>query len=196
MTTSLKKDHRIYIITDGEFDGPIPGVNSMLSFASVAVSAQGEWLGEFEAVLEPLPNGVQSPETMAFWRTCPEAYAAATQNPIAANKIMKDFVSWIKSFQRNCIFASHPLALDGLWFDYYLRRFADMPLYEGPWKKDRLFNGSPLCLASFAAGRLQQSAQEDCHYPDAWLGNQPHTHKAIDDARGYAHLFLHLTNLA
>ena len=29
-------------------------------------------------------------------------------------------------------------------------------------------------------------------YPAEWFGNVPHSHRAIDDAKGYAHLLLHL----
>jgi hypothetical protein len=70
----------IFIVTDGEFDGPIPGRNSMLSFASVAVTPAGEQLGEFEATLETLEGSQPEPETMAFWETAPAAYAAGNSS--------------------------------------------------------------------------------------------------------------------
>jgi hypothetical protein len=50
------QDEWTYVVTDIEVDGPWPGANSMRSFASVAVDAQGAELGVFEAVLEPLPG--------------------------------------------------------------------------------------------------------------------------------------------
>lgn len=86
-----------YVVTDCEFDGPTPGANSMLSFGSVAVSAAGRMLGEFEAVLEPLDGAVSDPGTMAFWQRHPEAWAAATSNPEPAAAAIKRFVDWIKS---------------------------------------------------------------------------------------------------
>jgi len=187
-----KEDNFVYIVTDGEFDGPVPGINSMLSFASVAVTAKGENLGEFEAVLEPIIGGAQATETMDFWQTIPEAYAAAIENPRPIVEVMTNFVTWVQSFKRDCLFVSHPLGLDGLWFDYYLRHYAKSSLYEGPWRANRLFNGAPLCLTSFAAGKLSQLPEEDCNYPQEWLGNQKHTHRAIDDARGYASLLAYL----
>jgi hypothetical protein len=45
-----------YVSTDIESDGPIPGVNSMLSFASVALDGDGRELATFSANLEPLPG--------------------------------------------------------------------------------------------------------------------------------------------
>ena len=40
-----------YIVTDIEADGGTPGVHSMIAFASVAITAKGIVLGEFEATL-------------------------------------------------------------------------------------------------------------------------------------------------
>ncbi len=46
---------RVYVVTDIEVDGFVPGANSMLALASVAVTASGEQVGEFEAVLAGSP---------------------------------------------------------------------------------------------------------------------------------------------
>jgi hypothetical protein len=45
-----------YVSTDIESDGPIRGVNWMLSFASVALDGDGRELATFSANLEPLPG--------------------------------------------------------------------------------------------------------------------------------------------
>ena len=179
-----------YVVTDCEFDGPTPGANSMLSFGSVAVSASGHILGEFEAVLEPLEGAGRDPGTMAFWQRHPEAGAAATSNAEPAATVIGRFVDWMRSFDGKPIFAAHPVGLDGLWFDFYLRRFIGRPLLEGPWVSDRLFSHAPLCLMSMVAGSTGRGHWE-CdvqNYPAEWLGDVEHTHRAIDDARGYANL--------
>lgn len=180
----------VHVVTDAEFDGPVPGRHSMLSFASVAVASDGRIVGEFEAVLDRLDGAVPDPETMAFWRTQPEAFAAATREPAPASVVMPRFVAWVRSLPGEAIFTAHPLALDGPWIDFYLQRFTAERLIEGPWRSARLFRSAPLCLMSFAAGRLGWPIWT-CgvdRYPRAWLGAQPHTHRAIDDARGYATL--------
>ncbi|MDE1901736.1 MAG: DNA polymerase III subunit epsilon [Alphaproteobacteria bacterium] len=181
----------IYIVTDGEFDGPIPGINSMLSFAAVAVTADQGIISEFEAVLQRLDGASQNDKTMAFWQTEPEAYAAATHDPEPPNVVMKRFVEWVRNLSGVPVFMSHPLALDGIWIDFYLRRFTEEQLLEGPWNTERLFHFA-LCLASYAAGKLGRHIVDYGNYPPEWLGNIPHTHRAIDDARGYAHLLIHL----
>ncbi len=181
---------QFYVVTDCEFDGPTPGENSMLSFGSVAVSASGSILGEFEAVLETLDGAGSDPSTMSFWEKHPEAWAAATGNPEPAAAVIGRFVDWVKSFQGKPIFAAHPVSLDGAWFDYYLRRYMKRPLFEGPWVSDRLFHHAPLCLMSMVAGSTGRDHWE-CdveNYPTRWLGEVEHTHRAIDDARGYANL--------
>jgi hypothetical protein len=111
----------IYIVTDCEFDGPVPGEHSMLSFGSVALSETGETLGEFEAVLATLDDAKTDPGTMAFWRKHPEAWQAATENAQPPAHVINRFTHWIRSFQAEPIFAAHPVALDGPWFDYYLK---------------------------------------------------------------------------
>jgi hypothetical protein len=184
----------IYVVTDTEFDGPVPGRHSMLSFASVAVSASGERCGTFEAVLTTLEEGAPDPETARFWRDHPEAWISATTGPQPPEHVMSRFVSWVRSLPGEAIFAAHPLAIDGPWIDHYLQRFAGERLIEGPWRPQRLFRHAPLCLMSFAAGRLGWPSWE-CdvdRYPPEWLGELAHTHRAIDDASGYAQLLIHL----
>lgn len=185
-----------YVVTDCEFDGPIPGKHSMLSFGSVAVSQTGEILGEFEAVLERLENAESDPITAAFWRNHPDAWQAATENAQPVAPTIQSFVGWIKSFDAEPIFAAHPVSLDGPWLDYYLKRFTDRPLFEGPWVSDRLFKHAPLCIMSMVAGKTGRDYWR-CdvqHYPSEWLGAIEHTHRAIDDARGYANLLSFILN--
>lgn len=180
----------IYIVTDCEFDGPIPGRHSMLSFGSVAVSESGEALGEFEGVMEPLDGAERDTATMDFWHKHPEAWAAATDNAEPPETIVNRFITWIKAFDRDPIFAAHPVSLDGPWFDYYLKRYTGRPLLEGAWIADRLFRYAPLCIMSMAAGKTGRD-HWNCdvdRYPEEWLGSVEHTHRAIDDARGYANL--------
>jgi DNA polymerase III alpha subunit (gram-positive type) len=186
-----------YIVTDIEADGGTPGVHSMISFASVAVRGSGEFLGEFEAVLAPLEGAITDPGTMAWWQRQPEAWAAATANPCPPQKVMQDFVDWVKQFPQT-VFAAHPLNFDAMWIDFYLRRFTGYAVTQALRDKDRLFTPTGLCLRSFGAAILGQTvaACEASIYPPEWLGHHPHTHRAIDDARGYASLLAKLFQLS
>jgi hypothetical protein len=51
----------IYVSTDVEADGPIPGPNSMLSFGSAAYAGGKELIGTFSANLETLPGATADP---------------------------------------------------------------------------------------------------------------------------------------
>ncbi|HEV2669038.1 MAG TPA: exonuclease, partial [Blastocatellia bacterium] len=66
----------VYVSTDVETDGPIPGLNSMLSFGSAAYLPDKTLISAFTANLETLPGAAADPKTMAWWETQPEAWKA------------------------------------------------------------------------------------------------------------------------
>ncbi|NKB55846.1 MAG: DNA polymerase III subunit epsilon [Alphaproteobacteria bacterium] len=180
----------IYVVTDVEVDGPTPGENSMLSFASVAVDEQAQEVDEFEAVLDRLDGATSDAITMAWFRSQPEVLAAATLNPKPASDVITLFVNWVRMLPGYPVFVAHPISLDGPWLDFYLRKFAGIRLLKGPWVGERLFYEGGMCLRSYASGKLgwPLSKCDPEHYPPEWMGYQPHSHCAIDDARGYAKL--------
>ena len=55
----------IYVSTDVEADGPIPGPHSMLSFGSAAYLADKTLVATFSANLDTLPEAHGHPDTMA-----------------------------------------------------------------------------------------------------------------------------------
>lgn len=179
-----------YVVTDIEVNGPTPGEHSMLAFASVAVGSQGDEIDNFEAVLETLPEAGEDPITINWFQGFPEAWAAATQNPEEADAVMKRYAAWVRALPGQPVFAAHPLAFDGAWIDYYLRRFTGIRMLKGPWTGERLFHTAGLCIQAFAAGRTgwDFAACRTEDYPPDWLGHVPHSHLSIDDARGYANL--------
>ena len=107
---------------------------------------------------------------------------------------MADFVRWLHRLPSPRTFAACPLGFDGTWIDYYLRRFTAYGLAQGPDETDRVFHGPGLCLASFAAAVLgiPPGGFTPRELPAALLGDVPHTHRALDDARGYANLLVNL----
>jgi hypothetical protein len=180
----------VYVVTDIEVNGPTPGEHSLLAFASVAVDAQGAEIDSFEAVLETLPGAGENPITIEWFKSFPEAWAAATTNPEPPLTVMTRYAAWLRGLPGQPIFAAHPLAFDGAWIDYYLRRFLDIRLLTGPWAGERLFHTAGLCLQAFAAGRTgwDLAACTIEAYPPQWLGQVPHDHIALNDARGCANL--------
>lgn len=184
---------RVYVVTDIEVDGFVPGANSMLSLASVAVTASGEQVGEFEAVLERLPGAQPNPDTWAWFQSQPpEVLAAATEDPRPVPEVMAAFVAWVKGLGGDREFVASPLGFDGTYVDHYLRRFTSYAICEGLYVDDPLFHGPGLCLKSLACGLVGgDPATFTVHsLPKDWFGHVEHTHRAIDDARGYAHLLV------
>jgi hypothetical protein len=184
----------VFVVTDIEVDGPWPGPNSMRSFASVAVTAGGEVRGEFEAVLEPLPGAQPNPDTSAWFQTVPGAWEAATTEPRPVPAVMADFVDWVAGVGEARHFTASPLGFDGMWIDHYLRRFTPYGVCQGPYESQRLFHGPGVCLHSLACGSTGgDPTRFSVHdLPAEWFGDVPHTHRAIEDARGYAHLLVEL----
>lgn len=192
------RDSWIYVVTDIEVDGPWPGPNSMRSFASVAVSVDGTKHGRFEAVLEELPGAAPNEKTLAWFQSVPEAWEAATTDPEPVPAVLTRYVDWVKALPGRRMFAASPIAFDGGWIDYYLRRFTSYGLVQGPYEDDTLFDGPGLCLRSYAAAVTGRSVAEvsPTNLPSDWFGNVEHTHKAIDDALGYANLLVELSRRA
>src|SRR5689334_12782719 len=83
----------IYVSTDIEADGPIPGPHSMLSFASVAFRADKTEVGSFTANLMTLPGAQGDPKTMEWWRGQPAAWAACRSDPRESAEVMPQYVA-------------------------------------------------------------------------------------------------------
>ena len=87
----------IYVSTDVETDGPIPGPNSMLSFASAAYRADKTLVDTFSANLETLPDASGDPGTMAWWQTQPKAWAATRCDLETPEAALPRYVVWLKT---------------------------------------------------------------------------------------------------
>lgn len=187
-----------FVVTDIESDGPTPLHNSMLSFASVALDADGNRHGEFEAVLTPRADRHPNPDTMAWWQTQPEAWVAATTGAEAPEVVMPRFAEWVESLPGPHVFVAAPMIFDGLWMDHYLDEFAGTRVFGGPTKSRQIFRGGGICLYTMA-GTLRGAPYTDwgmSKLPAEFYGHVAHTHKAIDDARGFANVLVALLKLS
>ncbi len=187
----------IFIVTDIEADGPTPLHNSMLSFASVAIEADGTHHGEFEAVLTPRADKTTNETTMAWWATQTEAWKAATEGAEAPEVVMPRYANWVEGLPGEKVFAAAPMMFDGLWMDHYLDIFAGTRVLSGPFKGRKIFRGGGVCLYTMA-GTLRGAPYLDwgmSKLPAEFYGHVPHTHKAIDDARGFANVLVDLFKL-
>src|SRR5438552_2278514 len=98
----------IYVSTDIETDGPIPGPNSMLSFPSAAYRYSKTLVDPFTANLELLPGDTGDPRTMEWWRQKPDAWAATRTDLEAPEKAMPRSLAWIKRLPAKPVFVAYP----------------------------------------------------------------------------------------
>jgi hypothetical protein len=113
----------IYVSTDVEADGPIPGPHSMLSFASAAYTADKQLIGTFSANLELLEGAAPHPVQEAWWKTQPEAWAACRkdlQQPAAA---LVAYVEWVEALPGKPVFVAMPAGFDFTFMFWYMMRF-------------------------------------------------------------------------
>jgi DNA polymerase III alpha subunit (gram-positive type) len=174
----------IYVSTDVETDGPIPGLNSMLSFGSAAYLADKTLIATFEANLETLPEAQPNPQTMAWWKTQQEAWLACRENLQAPEKAMRQYLGWLKHLPGKPVFVSYPVAFDFMFVYYYLIRFAG----ESP------FSHSALDIKTYAMAMMKKDYRESTkrNMPKQWFDRLPHTHKALDDAIEQGALFCNM----
>ncbi len=174
----------IYISTDVETDGPIPGPHSMLSFGSAAYTAEKRMLATFSANLETLPGASGHLDTMRWWDTQTEAWAACRIDPQPPGLAMQRYVDWLDALPGKPVFVGYPVAFDFLFVYWYLIRFVG----RSP------FSHSALDIKSYAMAVLKQPYRRISkqRMPAEWFDPLPHTHVALDDAIAQGALFCNL----
>lgn len=180
MTNNMKKE--LFFSTDIESDGPIPAVNSMLSFASAAFdphASKFEILDTFSANLELLEGAKANPKTDQFWKDNWDAYQETRQNMLSPDVAMVNYVKWIKELcqKHNAtpVFAAYPAGYDFMFVYWYLIRFAE----ESP------FSFSAFDLKSYASAYLKLPYRQSTkrNIPKKFFTSQvAHSHVALDDA--------------
>lgn len=174
----------IYVSTDVEADGPIPGPHSMLSFASAAFTADKRLISTFSRNLDVLPDAEPDPKTAAWWQSQPEAWAACRENTQPPATAMNDYLRWLKELPGKPVFVGYPAAYDFMFVYWYLIRFTG----ESP------FSHSALDIKTFAMALLGRGYRDSTkrNMPRRWFDETPHTHVALDDAIGQGALFCNM----
>jgi hypothetical protein len=174
----------VYVSTDVETDGPIPGPHSMLSFASAAYQADKTLLSTFTANLHSLPDAAGHPDTMSWWRDNQAAYDATRINLEEPTAAMRRYVNWLKALPGRPVFVAYPAGFDFLFVYWYLIRFAG----ESP------FSFSALDMKTYAMALLKIDYRDSVkkNMPKRWFDDLPHTHIALDDAIEQGALFCNM----
>ena len=193
----MNKVTELYISCDVETDGPVPGLNSMLSLGAAAigwddVKKQWEQSHRFSANLVNLHGANMDGSTWKFWQANPEAYAAATENQIEAWEAMTAFQNWLKEvradWNRRPVAVGAPAVFDLAFVRYYMIRFLGT---------DAPFGHSGYDTKSVAATLLKQDYYDSgkSSYPKEWFDdNHKHTHIAVEDAIEQAYIWSHIVD--
>ncbi len=174
----------IYVSTDVETDGPIPGPHSMLSLASAAFNAGGRLVSTFSANLEVLPGASVHPETMKWWESHPAAWEACRADARPPEEVMPDYRAWLEALPARPVFVAYPAGFDFTFVYWYLVRFAG----KSP------FSHSALDIKTYAMALLKKDYRSCVKraMPKRWFPNRPHTHIALDDAIEQGELFCNM----
>ena len=171
----------IYVSTDVEADGPIPGPHSMLSFASAAFRADGSLADTFSRNLELLPGAEGHPATMSWWRKNSRAWQACRVDPVDPAQAMQDYSAWLAALEGKPVFVAYPAGFDFLFVYWYLIRFTG----KSP------FSFSALDIKTYAMAVLKVGYRDATkrNMPREWFSSRRHTHVALDDAIEQGELF-------
>lgn len=176
--------NEIYISTDVEVDGPIPGPHSMLSFASAAYQADKTLVATFSVNLRELPGGKSHPDTAAWWSNHPEAWEACRRDPRPPEEAMPEYAQWLDELPAKPVFVGYPAAFDFLFVYWYLIRFVG----RSP------FSFSALDIKTMAMVMLNRGYRDISKrsMPKHWFDELAHTHVALDDAIEQGALFCNM----
>jgi hypothetical protein len=174
----------IYVSTDVEADGPIPGPHSMLSLGSAAFQADGTRVDTFYANLELLPDAAGHPDTMKWWEKHTEAWKACRKDLSPPQLVMKEYVSWLERLPGRPVFVGYPAAYDFMFVYWYLMRFVG----RSP------FSFSALDIKTMAMTMLGKDfhASTKKNMPKEWFGQTLHSHVALQDALEQGVLFCNM----
>ncbi len=175
----------IYVSTDVETDGPIPGPHSMLSIGSAAFLPDKTIVSTFTGNLETLPGATGYPETMRWWETQPQAWAACRQNVKPPIEVMSDYLGWLKTLPGKPVFVAYPASFDFMFVCWYLNRFTG----ENP------FGWVALDIKTYAMVMLKTDFlhTSKSNMPRRWFdAHLPYTHQALDDAIAQGALFCNM----
>lgn len=174
----------IYVSTDVEADGLIPGVHSMLSFGSAAFTADKRLVGTFSANLDTLEGATTDRRTMDWWASQPRAWEECRTHTRPAAEVMPEYVAWLDALPGKPVFVGYPAAYDFLFVYWYLIKFAG----RSP------FSYSALDVKSYAMAMLGTPFRESTkrNMPSRWFDSKRHSHVAIDDAIEQGQMFCNM----
>lgn len=160
-----------YYVVDVEADGPIPHINSMVSFGAVLVDDNLD--KTFYGKTRPISD-LWVPDALAVSGHSREEHLTF-DDPL---ETMSNFLEWIeKTSKGRPIFISDNPAFDWQWINYYFH------VYCGK---------NPFGFSARRIGDLYCGIVKDTFAGWKHLRKTKHTHHPVDDAKGNAEALLHM----
>jgi hypothetical protein len=178
-------DHEIYVSTDIEADGKVPGLSSMLSFASAAFNINKRLIGTFSRNLELLDGAIPDAGTASFWRENQAAYEATRVGTVHPSVAMHEYKRWLDDLGAKYYFVGYPAVYDFKWIDWYFIKF----LGENPYG---FSNAIDVKTFAWAILRGQFNHASKRNFPSRWFDDLPHTHVALQDAIEQGAMFINV----
>lgn len=174
----------IYVSTDIEADGPIPGEYSMLSFGSAAFTSKKKLVSTFTVNLKTLPGAKQDSDTMKWWKTQKPAWKEANKNQQDPKVAMKVYAKWLRSLPGKPVFVGYPASVDFTFIYWYLIKFT---------------GGSPFSYVAFDIKTYAMAIMKKPFHkitkrtmPKKWFDSHKRSHVALDDAIEQGLLFCNM----
>ncbi|WJF90200.1 exonuclease [Paraburkholderia bonniea] len=174
----------IYVSTDVEADGPIPGPHSMLSFASAAYTGDKQLVSTFSANLELLEGAAPHPVQAAWWKTQPDAWEACRRDLQAPEAALLAYVAWVEALPGKPVFVAMPAGFDFTFMFWYMMRFTGRCPFS--------WSALDIKTLAFAMTGLPYRKCIKPRFPKHWFDDHPHTHVALDDAIEQGALFCNM----
>lgn len=112
-----------YISVSIETDGPLPGLNSILSIGAAAFHTGRLPFSTLEINLSPMSGSSADPATLLWWaQQNPSLWEKVTTNPITPESALSQFGTWLSRLKGTIVLVvqqSHTF----MWIYYYWRRF-------------------------------------------------------------------------
>ena len=180
----------IYVSIDVGTDGPAPGLNSMRALGAAALTGDGSQVDTWYFTLDPLPEGKQNKDTMAWWADQGDAWTEVTSSTWDPEVAIPLFCAWCENLKQSgrLIAVGWPIAFDFAFVNWYCHRFANRnPLGFGGLDIRSYANG----LAGYPDYYgMQEKQVRAMAGPVDTTGLRPHV--AVDDAIEQGRLFMAL----
>lgn len=169
------RKQEIYVSTDIETGGPVPGLHPMLSIASAAYFPNGKLIDTFSRNLAEVEGTAYEASTLDFWRKNPAAWDACRLQPCDPAFATQEYFLWLSTLPGRPVCVCYPAGFDFPFINWYLHKFCGKSPFG--------FNCIDVKTLAMAVLNKYYRRSTKSGWPKAWSSpSLKHTHVALDDA--------------